>query len=211
MSLFPFKVIKNNISVETIVMQMSHFQLYGCHCSPFVRLNRAVLYNFPIVFQIQLVIISFQKYSHSSELKSIVQKRYKYMSSEQENHHFSCSSSNKELKMRIFNFSRKVFRVYGLLPLDGDNFDRFKCLELLRVILLPFPTFLMGVAQLAYFFVNIRDLGKATVALYCGFGFLNSVLGYELAIYQRRKFLNLLNDMQAMVKQSKIRIRNRII
>lgn len=110
--------------------------------------------------------------------------------------------------MKILSFSKKIFRGYGILPLDGADFDRFKLLENLRVILLPFPSFLMGIAQLAYFVVNIRDLGKATVALYCGFGFLNSILGYLLAVYHRRKFLALLNDMQATVDQSAYEIWN---
>lgn len=105
--------------------------------------------------------------------------------------------------MKIFNLSRKIFRGYGLLPLDDIDFDRFRSLEYLRIILLPFASFLMGIAQLAYFVVNIRDLGKATVALYCGFGFLNSIFGYALAIYKRRQFLELLNDMQATIDQSK--------
>lgn len=117
-----------------------------------------------------------------------------------------CFTRFKQYEMENFSFSRKIFRVYGLLPLDGDNFGRFKCLEFLRVILLPLPSFLMGIAQLAYFVVNIRDLGKATVALYCGFGFLNAIFGYSLAIYHRRKFLKLINDMQATVDRSKIQI-----
>lgn len=104
--------------------------------------------------------------------------------------------------MKVLSFSRKVFRVYGLVPLDDVDFDRFKYLEILRINLLPFPSFLMGIAQLAYFVVNIRDLGKATVALYCGFGFLNAIFGYALAIYHRRQFLNLLNDVQATVDGS---------
>lgn len=107
--------------------------------------------------------------------------------------------------MKILSFSRKVFRCYGLLPLDGKDFDRFKWLEYFRDVLLPFPSFLLGIAQLAYFVVNIRDLGKATVALYCGFGFMNSIFGYSVAIYYRRIFLKLLDDVQTTVDQSKTR------
>lgn len=116
------------------------------------------------------------------------------------------STRSEQNEMESFSFNRKVFRVYGVLPLDGGDFGRFKCLEFLRVILLPLPSFLMAIAQLAYFVVNIRDLGKATVALYCGFGFLNAIFGYSLAIYHRRKFLKLINDMQATVDRSKIQI-----
>lgn len=108
--------------------------------------------------------------------------------------------------MKSLSFSRNVFRFSGILPLDGVDFNRFKCLDILRIILLPLPVFLTGIAQLAYFVINIRDLGKATVALYCGYGFLNVMLSYLLAIYNRRMFLNLLNDMQKTIDQSKMRM-----
>lgn len=134
---------------------------------------------------------------------NIVQERYKYASSAHEMYQFRLIALQRKYEMKILSFSRRVFRCYGLLPLDGEDFDRFKWLEYFRVVLLPFASFLMGIAQLAYFVVNFRDLGKATVALYCGFGFMNSIFGYSVAIYHRRNFLKLLEDMQTTVDQSK--------
>lgn len=113
------------------------------------------------------------------------------------------STSRTKTGMKFFTFSRILFQVYGILPLDGNDFNRFKCLEYFRIVLLPLPTFLTAIAQLAFFVINIRDLGKATVALYCGYGFLNAILGYFLAIYHRRHFFNLLNDVQNTVDRSK--------
>lgn len=158
-------------------------------------------------FDSNIAITSFVYSNEFAVLKSpnIAQERYKYASSPHENFQLSLIALERKYGMKILNFSRKVFRCYGLLPLDGEDFDRFKWLEYFRIVLLPFPSFLMGIAQLAYFVVNIRDLGKATVALYCGFGFMNSIFGYSVAIYHRRNFLKLLNDMQTTTDQSKTR------
>lgn len=96
-----------------------------------------------------------------------------------------------------------MFRIFGILPLNGVDFNSHKCLEILRMCLLPVPTYMTGFTFVAYSVINISEVVKVTDALFGAMGFLNAALIYTLLMYRKQQLLDLMNDLQILLDQSK--------
>lgn len=106
--------------------------------------------------------------------------------------------------MKLLQYPQLVFRIFGLLPLNGVDFESYKYLEILRMWLFPVPTYWTSFTLFAYFFVNILDIAKATVALFTLIGFANAAIIYTFLLYEKRKVFALINDLQILLDQSEL-------
>lgn len=121
-----------------------------------------------------------------------------------------CSSYKKvksgqilQARMKLLQYPQIVFRIFGILPLDGVDFNTYRCFEILRMCLFPVPNFVTCVTMFAFFLIHTLDIGKSTDALFAGIGFLNAVLIYSMLMYNKRELLALMNNLQALLDQSK--------
>lgn len=105
--------------------------------------------------------------------------------------------------MLLLQYPQLMFRVFGILPLDGVDFNTHKCLEILRMCLLPVPTYVTGITFVAYSVINFSEVVKVTDALFGAMGFMNAALIYTLLMYRKQQLLDLMNDLQILLDQSK--------
>lgn len=105
--------------------------------------------------------------------------------------------------MKLLQYPQLVFRIFGVLPLNGVDFNTHKCAEIFRMCLFPVPTFVTCFAMFAFFLIHIADIGKSTDALFAAIGFLNAALIYSMLMYKKRELLGLVNDLQILLDRSK--------
>lgn len=105
--------------------------------------------------------------------------------------------------MKLLQYPQHLFRIFGILPLDGINFNTNKWLEIFRMCLFPVPTYGMSLTFLAYFVIHIVEIGNATEAMFALIGFFNAALIYSMLMYKKQILLGFMNDLQALLDQRK--------
>lgn len=105
--------------------------------------------------------------------------------------------------MKLLQYPQLVFRIFGVLPLNGVDFNTYKCVEIFRMCMFPVPTLVTCFTMFAFFLIHILDIGKSTDALFAIIGFLNAALIYSMLMYNKRELLDLMNDLQILLDRSK--------
>lgn len=108
-----------------------------------------------------------------------------------------------KVTMKLLQYPQLMFRIFGILPLNGVDFNTYKCVEILRMCLFPVPTFVTCFTMFAFFLIHILDIGKSTDALFAVIGFLNAALIYSMLMYNKRELLGLMNELQILLDRSK--------
>lgn len=105
--------------------------------------------------------------------------------------------------MKLLEYQQIVFRIFGLMPLDGINFNTHKLFEIFRMCLFPMPIFMMCSSMIAFFCIHIVNIGKSTDALFAGIGSFDAALIYSTLMYRKRELFGLMIDSQILLDRSK--------
>lgn len=107
-----------------------------------------------------------------------------------------------KVKMKILNYIMIYFRIFGFMPIDGKDFNRFKFFEFIRSyssVLFPVATCVMFSSYMA---LNMNLLRRFTFALYVFCGYMNGASIFLIIVQKRQILQKIFCEIQILTNQS---------